>query len=159
MCNVSLCLPIQIRHRQTSGEPESSSSSGASSPTTAQNITMSEPPTKHFRHLDKVLELNWKEKLKKKSKIPPGKVEVDHYLESTDSLVDDADPLEYWLNQQATYPLLSSVAIDILSIPGSSAPVERVFSMAGHSTIGKRNRLSDHNLEREVLLKKKQAFL
>ena len=73
----------------------------------------------------------------KKSKLPPGKVEVDRYFESTDSLADNTNPIEYWLNQQATYPLLSSVAIDILSIPGSSAPVERVFSTAGDSTIGK----------------------
>ena len=91
--------------------------------------------------------------------VPPGKVEVDHYLESTDSLVDNADPLEYWFNQQATYPLLSSVAIDILSIPGSSVPIERVFSTAGDSTIGKRNRLSDDSLEREVLLRKTSLLL
>ena len=97
--------------------------------------------------------MNWKEQVKK-AKLPPGKVEVDHYFESTDTLVDNTDPIEYWLNQQVTYPLLISVAIDILSIPGSSAPVERVFSTAGDSTIGKRNGLSDHNLDREVLLKK-----
>ena len=72
--------------------------------------------------------------------------------------MDNTDPIEYWLNQQVTYPLLISVAIDILSIPRSSAPVERVFSTAGDSTIGKRNRLSDHNLEQEVLLKKNKHF-
>ena len=73
--------------------------------------------------------------MKNKSKVPPGKVEVDHYFKSTDSLADNADPLEYWLNQHATYPLLSSVAIGTLSIPVSSAPVKRVFSTAGDSTI------------------------
>lgn len=127
---------------------------------TGHNITMSEPPpAKCFRHLDKVLQINWKEKVKSKSKLPPGKIEVERYFESTDSLTDTADPIEYWLNHQATYPLLSSVTIDTLSIPGSSAPVERVFSTAGDSTIRKRNRLSDHNLEREVLLKKNKHFL
>ena len=95
--------------------------------------------------------------MKKKSKLPPGKVEVN--FESTDSLADNTDPIEYWLNQQVTCPLLSSVAIDILSIPGSSAPVERVFSTADDSTIGKQNRLSDHNLEWEVLLKRNKHFL
>ena len=43
-------------------------------------------------------------------------------------------------------------------IPATSAPVERVFSTAGESTAGKRNRLSDRYLEREVLIRKKQAF-
>ena len=97
--------------------------------------------------------------MKSKSKLPLGKVEVDRYLDSADSLADNADPIEYWLNHQTTYPLLSSVAINNLIILGSSAPVERVFSTAGDSTIGKRNRLSDHNLEREVLLKKNKHFL
>ncbi len=55
--------------------------------------------------------------------------------------------------------MLSSMAIDMLSIPGSSAPVERVFSTAGESTLGRRNRLSEHNLEREVLLRKNKHFL
>ena len=124
------------------------------------NVTVSEPPpAKRFRHLDKVLQVNLKEKVKSKSKLPLGKVEVDRYFDSTDSLADDADPIDYWLNHQTSYPLLSSVAIDTLIIPGSSAPVERVFSAAGDSTIGKRNRLSDHNLEREVLLKKNKHFL
>lgn len=102
-----------------------------------------------------------KEGLKQKSKHPPGKSEIDRYFDSLEPLAaaDDADPFEYWLSQQATYPLLSSIAVDILTIPGSSAPVERVFSTAGESTMGKRNRLSDHNLEREVLLRKNKHFL
>lgn len=45
----------------------------------------------------------------------------------------------YWLQ-------LSLLAIDILILPASSAPVECIFSMAGESTSGKRNRLSDSNL-------------
>lgn len=80
-------------------------------------------------------------------------MEMDH------TLVDFADPIQYWIGQQANYPLISPVAIDLLMIPGSSAPVERVLSTAGDSTIGKRNRLSNHNLEREVLLKKNKHFL
>ena len=33
--------------------------------------------------------------------------------------------------------------MDIVAIPASSAPVERVFLSAGELTIGKRNRFSD----------------
>ena len=63
------------------------------------------------------------------------------------------DPIAFWL-EQTNYPLLSAIAVDTLVIPGSSAPIERVFSTAGNATIGKRNRLADKNLEREVLLHK-----
>lgn len=118
-----------------------------------------EPPAKRFRHLTKVLEQRWKEGLKKKAKLPPGQAEIERYFDSLESLADDADPFDYWIAHQATYPLLSSVAVDILVIPGSSAPVERVFSTAGESSTGKRNRLSGHSLEREVLLRKNKHFL
>ena len=118
-----------------------------------------EPPVKRFRHLNKVLEQRWKEGLKQKSKHPPGHDEVEHYFDALESLSEDADPFDYWLSHQSTFPLLSAIAVDILSIPGSSAPVERVFSVAGESTTGRRNRLSEHNLEREVLLRKNKHFL
>ena len=57
------------------------------------------------------------------------------------------------------YPLLSVVAVDLLIIPGSSAPVERTFSTAGDASSGKRNHLSDRNLEREVLIRKNKQYL
>ena len=57
-----------------------------------------------------------------------------------------------------TYPLLSKHAVDTLVIPGSSAPIERTFSTAAEATSGKRNRLSDKNLEREVLMQKNKCI-
>ena len=44
------------------------------------------------------------------------------------------------------------------AIPTYSAPVEHVFSTAGESTTGKRNRLADRNLERKVLLRKETSI-
>lgn len=126
---------------------------------TARGDSDSEPPTKKFRHLNKVLQQKWKEGLQRISKHPPGQVEVTRYFEAVESLADGVDPLEYWKSQNHEYPLISDVAVDILVIPATSAPVERVFSSAGESTTGKRNRLSDKNLEREILLKKNKYFL
>ena len=54
---------------------------------------------------------------------------------------------------------MSIIAIDTLIIPGSSAPIETVFSTAGNATIGKRNRLADKNLEREVLLRENKVYV
>ena len=103
--------------------------------------------------------MRWKEGLQKKSKLPPGHSEVNNYFDSLESLGDDADPLDCWLAQKSICPLLSFIAVDILIVPASSAPVERTFSSAGESTTGKRNRLSNHTLEREVMLKKNKQFL
>ena len=93
------------------------------------------------------------------SKQPPGDQEVDRYLNAVHSLSDSVDPITFWVEQEQTYPQLSLLAIDILMIPSSSAPVERIFSMVGESTSSKRDRLSDSNLEREVLMRKNKNYL
>ena len=73
------------------------------------NVTVSEPPpAKWFRHLDKVLQVNLKEKVKSKSKLPLGKVEVDRYFDSTDSLARRRRP--YRLLAQSP-DLLSSIEL------------------------------------------------
>ena len=72
---------------------------------------------------------------------------------------DIADPIDFWITSEATYPMLSQLAFDILTIPASSTSVERVFSTAGASCIGKQNRLTDSNLEREVFVKKNKNYI
>ena len=47
-------------------------------------------------------------------------------------------------------PLLFPVASGILCTPASTAPVECIFSACGEVTKGKRNRLTDDNLERQT---------
>jgi len=50
--------------------------------------------------------------------------------------------LSYWTQQQTKFPLMAHVAQDLLSAPASQAYVERVFSVCGDLTAGKRNRMS-----------------
>ena len=69
------------------------------------------------------------------------------------------DPLDFWIKSEAQYPTLSKVACDVLVIPASSTPIERTFSIAGNACIGKRNRLTDKNLEREVLIRSNKEYL
>lgn len=136
------------------------SSSSEDSPSHEVSLEVGEePPTKRFKHLNRVIEQKFKEGMKRKSVNPPGYGEVERYFDSVESLAENVDPLLYWQNQTQEYPLLSSVALDYLTIPASSAPIERVFSSAGESTTGKRNRLADANLEREILLKKNKHYL
>ena len=117
------------------------------------------PPQKHFKHLTKVLERKMKEGVAEKSKPPQWKAELEHYFLSGVTLPENEDPLNYWVTHESTYPLLSNVAVDLLCIPASSAPIERTFSTAGESTSGRRNRLADKNLERETLLRKNRHYL
>ena len=142
---------------------EQSESSGSSS-----NATQSprspvpeeeEPSTKRFCHLSRIIEQKLKEDVRKVSKRPPGEQEIEQYLSSGVSLQPNDDPISFWIEHEKKFPLLSPFAIDVLSIPGSSAPIERIFSTAGESSSGKRNRLMDKNLEREVLLRKNKAYL
>ena len=134
-------MQISQSGEESSGSSQSSGESTPCSIEVAELAAVAEPQRKRFRHLEQ----KWKEGLQKKSKLPHGQGEVERFFESLHSLADDADPFAFWLDQASVYPLLSPVAIDLLAIPASSAPVERVFSTARELTTGKRNRLSDHN--------------
>ena len=67
---------------------------------------------------------------------------------------DSDDPLDFWIESEKHYPKLAPFAMDFLCIPASTTPVERVFSTAGYACSGRRNRLIDANLEREVMFSK-----
>lgn len=94
--------------------------------------------------------------------VAPIEEEITAYLHQPmlqESEALDFEPLNYWSSNEVKYSLLSSLAEYLLTILAFSAPAERVFSAAGISTSGRRNRLDKHNLEREVLLKKNKFVL
>ena len=93
----------------------------------------------------------------RETQVHPGEAELSHYVNAFD--FKDLDPIQFWLQEQKIYPHLSKVVINILIVPGSSTPVERIFSAAGNATAGKRNRLADENLEREVFLRKNKIYI
>ena len=75
------------------------------------------------------------------------KYEILRYKAEQHKLDNVIDPLEFWISVENQFTLLSMIASDVLVIPPSSAPVERVFSTSGESCMGKPNRLSGKNLE------------
>ena len=65
--------------------------------------------------------------------------------------------LQFWIANENKFPLLAPLAQDLLSAPASEAYVERVFSVCGDMTTGKRNRLTK-GLERRVFLKMNKKY-
>ena len=58
-----------------------------------------------------------------------------------------SDPLAWWLERRADYPILSKIAINLFSIPAMSAEAERVFSSARRVIDDERNHLGDDVFE------------
>jgi len=81
---------------------------------------------------------------------------------STDTLSQERilNKRDWWLEpaQQATFPLLSRMALDLLSIPAMSADPERLFSGAKHTLDDTRNRLQDDVIEALESLKSWLGF-
>jgi hypothetical protein len=60
-------------------------------------------------------------------------------LAEVDSDVSDA--LEFWISRSQKYKLIYPIAVDLLSAPASQAFVERIFSLCGLLSAGRRNRM------------------
>uniref|UniRef100_A0A671NDY4 HAT C-terminal dimerisation domain-containing protein n=1 Tax=Sinocyclocheilus anshuiensis TaxID=1608454 RepID=A0A671NDY4_9TELE len=57
--------------------------------------------------------------------------QVIKYFEHIQSSPIEEDPLMFWAHNKDKYPHLHTLALKVLSVPASSAPVERVFSAGG----------------------------
>jgi len=69
-----------------------------------------------------------------------------------------ADALDFWSQQKHQYHKLVPVAQDLLSAPASQAYVERIFSVCGLLTSGRRNRMNK-SLEMRTCLKLNSCVL
>ena len=65
-----------------------------------------------------------------------------------------SDPIRFWTDRENIYDYdkLSLIAEDIISAPASQAYVERVFSVCGMLTTGRKNRMTK-SLEMRACLK------
>jgi hypothetical protein len=65
-------------------------------------------------------------------------------MEQTDEsgAVTWSNPLAWWKLKEFKYPELAKLARKVLAIPATSAPSERMFSVAGLTATKLRNRLS-----------------
>jgi hypothetical protein len=85
----------------------------------------------------------WKNSLKAKVPTTPSQDEYTRYCSSLPHH-DFEDVRDWWLapEQQAIYPNLSKMALNLLSIPAMSAEPERLFSSCKITVTDRRNKLS-----------------
>ena len=82
----------------------------------------------------------------------PADVEVSEYL-PLPALANDSDPLTFWKDNRMRFPKLSKLACKYLALPGSSAPVERLFSVAGKIFRPECCSISDSRFEEMMLIR------
>lgn len=63
-----------------------------------------------------------------------------------------ADLYEWWTSQRAPFPVLSRLALTVLSIPGMSAECERVFSQGKRLLADDRNRMTAPSIEADMCI-------
>ena len=57
--------------------------------------------------------------MKKLGKKQPGEQELETYMATCHSLPERVDPLTFWIEQENVYPLLATLAMEVLTIPAS----------------------------------------
>ena len=82
------------------------------------------------------------------------KKQFDNYLEFIKLHPNETrDTGKFWLNHEKIWPELAAYTKSLLTVPASSAAVERVFSVGGSILRPSRRRLSDHLFEMLMFLK------
>ena len=78
--------------------------------------------------------------------------EVARYLSDPGDVPPDCDILQFWRKRAETFPLLSSVARNMLAIPASNTTSERSFSVAGRVLEPRRCLLSPDTVDDIMVL-------
>jgi hypothetical protein len=84
-----------------------------------------------------------------------GLCELTVYLDSNNVPVyeDDFDILNWWHEHKLTYPILSIMARDIMSVSTSTTSSESTFSLSGRIIEDRRRRLNSETVEMLVCIK------
>ncbi|XP_060565443.1 zinc finger BED domain-containing protein 4-like [Ruditapes philippinarum] len=91
---------------------------------------------------------------RKRHQSGPGKIitEVEAYLNEP-CIYKDEDALNYWSRNSISSPILSILAEKYLSIPCTSALVERLFSVAGNIFCPRRATMNDKTFQNLIMIK------
>lgn len=74
-------------------------------------------------------------------------------LHMTQNISRGIDPIKYWNGYLSTeWHIIATFALDILSISGSGAPIEAVFSQAEIATTSRRNKTGSELLNAQLII-------
>ncbi len=73
--------------------------------------------------------------------------------------VGSSSVIEFWCQKRDSFPVLWSIAVDILACPASTATVEWMFSLAGIACQWQWAKLSGKQLENEVMMQNNNFYL
>ena len=79
--------------------------------------------------------------------------EVSKYRDLVPPLDLKSSPLKWWKDHQDEFPNLAGLARQVLCVPGTSVPSERVFSTAGDVVTSQRATLHPDNVDKLIFLK------
>ena len=120
----------------------------------SESVLAEEPVPKKKKESSKLLSYLFSDTTSATSKASESSLqsEISSYL-AMPSLQEDDNPLKFWKEQQTVYPHLAKLAARYLSVPASSGPVERLFSIGGKIFRPERCRLTDNNFEKLMNIK------
>ena len=126
----------------------------ADSKITCSDAASDSPPVKFPRLLFRYKALKKRSMTQNVSAI----TQMNKYLDEI-NLADCDSALSFWAKNRERFPQLYKLALRVLSVPASSAPVERVFSRGGLIMRPHRARLGHKMLESLIFLKCNQDVL
>lgn len=92
--------------------------------------------------------------------------EMDYYERCAQNIVlgEDFDVFAFWAGTKNEFipgqlPIMASVAPDVLAIPASTAPLERIFSQIGQVIGFNRHRIADGNMAKETFIRCNKQYL
>ncbi|CAF2041010.1 unnamed protein product [Rotaria magnacalcarata] len=150
--NASSACTSAMKHSSTISSKVSSISCSSSS----TSITITDPISVRKQLLIEIFD--------KKSTVPEkstAEQELEKYLASTSILKAEAedDILEYWKENQQSFPLITSNPRDILAIPAFNTSVERLFSSCKKNITDTPTKLGAEKLSKIMFLQKNMNIL
>ena len=81
--------------------------------------------------------------------------DLENYLDCENS---SSDPMQFWRENQSRLPRLAVIAKQTFCAPGSTAAVERIFSIAGYILSQRRTRINDDNFQNQLFANVNMTF-
>ena len=85
--------------------------------------------------------------------IPTARQKLSKYLDTVNEMNHQENVFDFWQKKSCDFPTLFRLAFCVLSVPATSAPVERVFSKSGFILRPQRSSTSSENFSMQVFLK------